>query len=75
MLIMSYAQTELGIMKYFLYFLFVTLQLKKSLAESNASSESGSGSRFGVESSSESGSNQSGDGIMTSKCLLEIKSR
>ena len=73
MLIMSYAQTELGIMKYFLYFLFVTLQLKKSLAESNANSESGSGSGFGVESSSGSGSNPSGDGIMTSKYLLETR--
>lgn len=51
-------------MKYFLYFLFVTLQLKNGLAESNASSESGS--------SSGSGSNP-GDGIMTSKYLLETR--
>lgn len=51
-------------MKYVLYFLFVTLQLKKGLAESNASSESGS--------SSGSGSNP-GDGIMTSKYLLETR--
>ena len=65
-------------MKHFLYFLFIVLQLKNGLAEglgeSNASSESESNATSESESSSGSGSNP-GDGIMTSKCLLEIKSR